>query len=115
MAELVALSVTMKGAGDEDLMRLRLPITGQLVGVSVEGSGATGSPTGGAVSVTEETLDEIASVTMSSWRGDWLSHHLGGAASPVPLNAGASLGVRLYLNGGTTPTLNLTVSLWMVL
>jgi hypothetical protein len=65
--------------------------------------------------VTEETLDEIASVTMSSWRGDWLSHHLGGAASPVPLNAGASLGVRLYLNGGTTPTLNLTVSLWMVL
>ena len=26
MAELVALSVTMKGAGDEDLMRLRLPI-----------------------------------------------------------------------------------------
>ena len=47
MAELVALSVTMKAAGDEDLMRLRLPIAGQPVGVSVEGSGATGSPTGG--------------------------------------------------------------------
>lgn len=118
MAELVALTVNMKAAVDEEYVRLRVPMAATLVGVSVVGGESTGAPTMGILVVTEETLDEVCAVTIRAaegWRGDWLSQHFGGAASPVALPAGAGIGVRLYLSGGSNPTLGCTASLWLAL
>ena len=118
MAELVVLTANMKGAVDEEYVRLRLPVAATLVGVSVVGGEPTGAPTTATLVISEETLDEVCAVPIKAsegWRGDWLSRHLGGAVTPVALPVGAVMGVRLYLSGGSNPTLDCTASLWLVL
>lgn len=117
MAEMVALTVTMKAAVDEEVVYVRLPLAMTLVGVSVVVSGRTGSPTGGFITIVEEVLDEVCGVNfgpLSNWSGDWRSRHFGGDKAPVALPANINLGVRIYLSGGTNPTANAGVVLWLV-
>ena len=115
MAELITLTVTQVQAADGAVIRLRLPVAATLVGVSVEGGNTVGAPTDGMIVVSDLVLDEIAAVLLTNWSGDWRSRHLGGAETPVALPAAASVGVTLYLNGGSTPTLDFTASLWFAL
>lgn len=116
MAELIVLSATQVGAGDQAYVSFHLPVAATLVGVTVAGVNVVGAPTTGFVSVNEPVLDEVCTVHIkwaNAWTGDWRSRHLGGTETPVPLSAGTALDITLYLSGGVNPTPDLTTTLWL--
>jgi hypothetical protein len=117
MAELVAVTMNAKAAVPDEMMYLRLPMATTLVGVSVTVFGRSGSPTGGFVAITEEVLDEICTVEFgpsTAWSGDWRSRHFGGNDTPVALPPCINLGAHLYVYGGVNPTMNIGLTLWLV-
>jgi len=90
MAELIVLSATQVGAGDQAYVSFHLPVAATLVGVTVAGVNVVGAPTTGFVSVNEPVLDEVCTVHIkwaNAWTGDWRSRHLGGTETPVPLTS----------------------------
>ena len=117
MPEMITLTVSRTAAADNDSLGVQVPVASTLVGFSVAASTPTGSPTAASLTLSDSVLDEVAAVALAptgGWVGAWRSRHLGGAHDPVPLPAGALLNTMIYLSGGSSPTLDYTATIWLV-
>ena len=85
-----------------------------IVGVSLEASVFTGSPTGFTIDIQDDGTDVIAAVAANTalTPGTWKSVHMGGTNAPVHIAAGSEVEIDLNLTGGSSPTATFTVVIW---
>ena len=85
-----------------------------IVGVSLEATVFTGTPTAFTVDIQDDGTDCIAAITASTalTPGTWKSVHMGGTNAPVHIAAGSEVEVDLNLTGGTTPTAAFTLLIY---
>ena len=85
-----------------------------IVGVSLEASVFTGSPTAFTVDIQDDGTDCIAAITASTalTPGTWKTPHMGGTETPVHIVAGSEVEVDMNLTGGSSPTAEFTLVIW---
>ncbi len=85
-----------------------------IVGVSLEATVFTGSPTGFTVDIQDDGTDCIAAITANTalTPGVWQSVHMGGTNAPVHIAAGSEVEVDLNLTGGSSPTAAFTLLIY---
>ena len=85
-----------------------------IVGVSLEATVFTGTPTGFTVDIQDDGTDVIAAITANTalTPGVWQSVHMGGTNAPVHIAAGSEVEVDLNLTGGSSPTAAFTLLIY---
>ena len=85
-----------------------------IVGVSLNATVFTGSPTGFTIDIQDDGTDAIAAITANTalTPGTWQSVHMGGTNAPVHIAAGSEVEIDLNLTGGSSPTATFTVVIW---
>jgi len=85
-----------------------------IVGVSVNATVFTGSPTGFTIDIQDDGTDVIAATAANTalTPGTWQSVHMGGTEAPVHIAAGSEVEIDLNLTGGSSPTATFTVMIW---
>ncbi len=117
MINLLSITFTAQAQGDADGVHgVELPVGMTLVGVSLRPEAFTGSPTGFDVDIQAGGVDVVTAVAANTagTAGSWRSAHFGGSAAPVAIAAGATLEVDVNFTGGTTPTADYDLVLWLL-
>ena len=85
-----------------------------IVGVSLNATVFTGSPTGFTIDIQDDGTDAIAAITANTalTPGTWQSVHMGGTNAPVHIAAGSEVEIDLNLTGGSSPTATFTVVIY---
>ena len=117
MSNLLCMSFSSQAQGDADAVHgFKAPIGMTLVGVTLYPEAFTGTPTGFNVDV---NVGEAAAVTAlaantAGTAGEWKAGHLGGSKVAVAIAAGDAVTLDVNLAGGTTPTADYDVHLWVL-
>ena len=117
MSNLLCISFSSQAQGDADAVHgFKAPIGMTLVGVTLYPEAFTGTPTGFNVDV---NVGETAAVTAlaantAATPGEWKTGHLGGSKVAVAIAAGDAVTLDVNLAGGTTPTADYDVHLWLL-
>ncbi len=95
---------------------VKLPRGATLVGVSLGVEALTGTPTNIKVDVNDDGTEIVAdAVTLTAaGAGYWLTTHFGGTNAPVAIAAGSVVTVDVKFTGGTTPTADYDVTLFLL-
>jgi hypothetical protein len=117
MSNLLCLSFSSQAQGAANGAHgFKAPIGLTLVGVTVFPEAFTGTPTGFNLDINvgeTEVVKALAANTAGS-SGEWKTAHFGGAKLPVAIAAGDEVTVDVNLAGGTTPTADYDVHLWLL-
>ena len=117
MSNLLSVCFSAQAQGDADAVHgFVLPVGMTLVGVSLYPEAFTGTPTGFNIDVNvgeSEAVKALAAGTAGT-AGVWKARHFGGTDAAVALAAGAAVTVDVNLAGGTTPTADYDVVLWLL-
>ncbi len=115
---IVALPFYVQGQVDADGVIEFEALCGMTIhGVNLCAEAFTGSPTGFNIDVQVETADVITAVAANSagTSGTWKTPELGGTQTPVHVDAGEDVEIDVNLTGGSTPTADFTLILWVAL
>jgi hypothetical protein len=117
MSNLLCISFSSQAQGDADAVHGLIAPTGlTLVGVTLYPEAFTGTPTGFTVDVNvgeTEAVKALAANTAGT-AGEWKAGHLGGSKAAVAIPTGAVVTLDVNLAGGTTPTADYDVHLWLL-
>jgi hypothetical protein len=87
-----------------------------LVGVTVYPEAFTGTPTGFNVDVNiagQAAVSAVAANTAGT-AGEWKTPHFGGSQAAVAITAGQQVTLDVNFSGGTTPTADYDLHLWLL-
>jgi hypothetical protein len=87
-----------------------------IVGVSVCAASFTGTPTGFNLDVNDDGAAVITALAANTagTPGEWKSSAVGGANDPITVARGSNMTVDINFAGGTTPTADYTLVLWVL-
>ena len=88
-----------------------------IIGASLEAEAFTGTPTAFDIDVQDDGTDVITALTASTalTPGTWLSTAVGGAETPVKVAAASEVEIDVNLTGGSTPTADYHLQLWVLM
>ena len=114
MSNLVSVCFSSQAQGDADAVHGFVPPVGMtLVGVTVYPEAFTGTPTGFNIDVNVGETEAVKALAAGT-TGAWKARHFGGSNAAVALAAGDVVTVDVNLTGGTTPTADYDVVLWLL-
>lgn len=117
MSKLMCVGFSSQAQGDADAVHgFKAPVGLTLVGVTVYPEAFSGAPTGFNVDVNvgeTEAVKALAASTAGA-SGEWKTGHFGGTNAPVAIAAGDEVTVDVNLAGGTTPTADYDVHLFLL-
>jgi hypothetical protein len=117
MSNLLSVCFSAQAQGDADAVHGYVPPVGMtLVGVTVYPAAFSGSPTGFNIDLNVgegEAIKALAAGTAGT-AGVWKARHFGGTNAAVALPAGAAVTLDVNLAGGSTPTADYDVVLWLL-
>jgi hypothetical protein len=117
MSNLLSVCFSARAQGDADAVHGFVPPVGMtLVGVTVYPAAFSGEPTGFNIDLNvgeTEAVKALAAGTAGT-AGAWKARHFGGANAAVALAAGDVVTVDVNLAGGSTPTADYDVVLWLL-
>jgi hypothetical protein len=116
-----AITFTLEAqAAANGVAGFKMPKAGTLVGVSLMAEALTGSPTNVAIDVnggaagSTELIAAAVTLTAAGY-GEYLCKHLGGTNSNQALADGDLINVDVVFSGGTSPTVDCTIVLWILM
>ena len=117
MSNLLTVCFSAQAQGAANAVHGFVPPVGMtLVGVTVYPEAFTGTPTGFNIDVNvgaAEPVKALAANTAGA-AGTWKARHFGGSNAAVAITAGDVLTIDINLAGGTTPTADYDVVLWLL-
>ena len=117
MSDLVCVSFSAQAQGDADAVHAFVaPVGMMLVGAVVHPEAFTGTPTGFNIDVNAvetEVVKALAADTAGT-AGVWKARHLGGSNAAVSVAAGTEVSIDINFAGGSTPTGDYDIQLWLL-
>jgi hypothetical protein len=117
MSKLMCVGFSAQAQGDADAVHgFKAPVGLTLVGVTVYPEGFSGSPTGFNLDVNvgeTEVVKALAADTAGA-SGEWKTGHFGGSQAPVAVAGGDLVTVDINFAGGSTPTADYDVQLFLL-
>lgn len=117
MGNLMCVGFSAQAQGDADAVHgFVAPVGLTLVGATVYPEAFSGEPTGFNLDVNvgeAEAIKALAADTAGT-SGEWKTGHFGGARTPVAIDAGDVVTVDVNLAGGTTPTADYDMLLFLL-
>ncbi len=117
MSNLLSVCFSAQAQGDADAVHGFVPPVGMtLVGVTLYPEAFSGEPTGFNIDLNvgeSEAVKALAANTAGT-AGAWKARHFGGTNTAVALAAGDAVTLDVNLAGGTTPTADYDVVLWLL-
>jgi hypothetical protein len=117
MSKLMCVGFSSQAQGDADGVHgFKAPVGLTLVGVTVYPEAFSGTPTGFTMDVNvgeTEAVKALAANTAGT-PGEWKTGHFGGSNLPVVVAAGDKVTLDVNLAGGTSPTADYDVQLFLL-
>lgn len=116
MQNLTAMVFTVQAQLDADgVIEFDAPIGFTVWGASLCAEAFTGVPTAFTADIQDDGTDVITAITASTalTPGTWYTPALGGTNTPVHIAAGSDVEVDINLAGGSTPTADFTLVLYV--
>jgi len=117
MSNLLSICFSAQAQGDADAVHGFVPPIGMtLVGVTVYPEAFSGEPTGFNIDLNVRETEAIKALAANTagTAGAWKAQHFGGSNTAVALAAGDAVTLDVNLAGGTTPTADYDVVLWLL-
>jgi hypothetical protein len=117
MSKLMCVGFSSQAQGDADAVHgFKAPVGLTLVGVTVYPEAFSGTPTGFNldINVGETEVVKALAANTAGASGEWKTAHFGGANLPVAIAAGDAVTVDVNFAGGTTPTADYDVHLFLL-
>ena len=119
MHRLVPMVFTIEAQDDADgVIEFDVPVGMTILGVSLCAEAFTGTPTAFTIDIQDDGTDTAISALAASTAGTpgtWYTPALGGTNAPVHIAAGSDVEVDVNLAGGSSPTADFTLVLYVTL
>ena len=118
MQRILPLVFTAEAQVDADgVHEFDLPVGMTIHGVSLCAEAFTGTPTGFNIDIQDDGSDVITAVAANTagTPGTWYTPAFGGTNDPVHIAAGSDVEIDINLTGGSSPTADYTIVLYVTL
>ena len=118
MHRIVPLVFTAEAQADADgVHEFDVPVGMTILGVSLCAEAFANSPTGFNIDIQDDGTDVITAVAANTagTPGTWYAPAFGGTETPVQVAAGSDVEIDINLVGGSSPTADYTIVLYVTL